>query len=244
MTSRRRKRLILLAGLCAAFALPRAARAEIDGEKAKEREEAARPALGGEDEHAAEHERLIRTGQENLNEIQRLLDEAQNGLRGQNTGASTQDKQAKAVEKMNLLIKELGKGCKQCSSGGSGGKAKPGGQKKNEQKGKQQGQKEQQSARQKQQKMQAQQQKPQSSEKEKKDGETENDRTDPAGAPDNRFGTIGDGLHKFERWGVLPPKMVEEMLSSSGKEAPPEYREIISRYYKRIIDSYQRRSRP
>ena len=249
MTSQVCKRWVLLTALSVLVLSQGTARAEIDGEKAKKKDEAARPQLSGEDvqgsedAHAKEHDRLIRTGQENLKEIQRLLDEAQDGLRGQKTGAATQKRQAEAVEKMNLLIKELGKGCKQCASGGSGSPSKkPGGSQKKKGQGKEQ-QKQKQIARQKQQKMQAKQQKPSPSEKEKKDGDTENNRTDRTDVPDNRYGEIGDGLHKFERWGVLPPKMVEEMLSSSGKEAPPEYREIISRYYKRIIDSYQRRGR-
>jgi hypothetical protein len=250
MTSPSPKRSILLAAL-SVLVLPQATVwAAIDGEKAKKQEEAPRPQLSGEDvqnsedAHAKEHDRLIRTGQENLKEIQRLLNEAQDGLRGQQTGTPTQKRQAKAVEKMNLLIKELGKGCKQCAAGGSGSKSKkPGGGQKKKGQGKKEQQKQKQIARQKQKKMQAKQQKPSPSENEKKDGETENNQTDRTDVPDNRYGKIGDGLHQFERWGVLPPKMVEEMLSSSGKEGPPEYREIISRYYKRIIDSYQRRGR-
>jgi len=31
---------------------------------------------------------------------------------------------------------------------------------------------------------------------------------------------------------------VEEMQSSTGKEYPPEYREIISRYYERLTRMY------
>jgi hypothetical protein len=31
-------------------------------------------------------------------------------------------------------------------------------------------------------------------------------------------------------------KIAETMLFSTGKEAPPEYREIISRYYKKLIE--------
>lgn len=43
-------------------------------------------------------------------------------------------------------------------------------------------------------------------------------------------------MKEARRWGVLPPKIAETMLFSTGKEAPPEYREIISRYYKKLIE--------
>lgn len=60
--------------------------------------------------HQAEHADLLERGEKNLQEINRLLDEIQNGLRAKQTGAATQAKQAEAIKKMEELIKTLGKG--------------------------------------------------------------------------------------------------------------------------------------
>jgi hypothetical protein len=85
--------------------------AEKDAEERNaEREKAARPELGGDDAHRDEHARLLKTGEENLAEINRLLEEIQKNLSEKETGAATQAKQAAAVEKMEGLIKEMGKG--------------------------------------------------------------------------------------------------------------------------------------
>ena len=66
----------------------------------------------------------------------------------------------------------------------------------------------------------------------------ENDRVKDANPPEAKVGSLQDHLKALERWGVLPQKLSEEMLSSSGKEAPAEYREIISKYYKRMNEFY------
>ncbi|MBI4602433.1 MAG: hypothetical protein HY721_10790 [Planctomycetes bacterium] len=89
------------------------------------------------------------------------------------------------------------------------------------------------------QKLQAKQQKPEQeklSEKEKKGGKVDNDRVEDGEVPEAKTGTLSDLAREAKRWGLLPPKVVEVMLFSTGKEAPPEYREIISRYYKRMME--------
>jgi hypothetical protein len=85
--------------------------------------------------------------------------------------------------------------------------------------------------------MQAQQMK-EDSEKEKKDGRAENERVADRKPPEAKSGKLTDELRERARWGLLPPKLAEEMLLSTGKEAPPEYREIISRYYRRMTEQY------
>jgi hypothetical protein len=47
-------------------------------------------------------------------------------------------------------------------------------------------------------------------------------------------------IKNLGNWGFLPPKAKEEMLNSSAKEVPAEYREIIERYYKKLSDFYGR----
>lgn len=60
-------------------------------------------------------------------------------------------------------------------------------------------------------------------------------------SPDEaRAAALKERLGKLERWGVLPPRVTEEMLSTTGKEAPAEYRDIVSRYYKRMTKFYNR----
>ena len=48
-------------------------------------------------------------------------------------------------------------------------------------------------------------------------------------------------IRKGARWGLLPPKLRAEMLSTAGKEAPAEYKSIIERYYKRLSDYYEKK---
>lgn len=59
-----------------------------------------------------------------------------------------------------------------------------------------------------------------------------------ANPPDAKVGSLQDQMKELQRWGLLPQKLAEEMLFSSGKEAPAEYREIISKYYKRMNEFY------
>lgn len=54
--------------------------------------------------------------------------------------------------------------------------------------------------------------------------------------PKAESGKLADAVNEAKRWGILPLKVAESMLSAGGKEVPPEYREIISRYYKRMTE--------
>ena len=59
--------------------------------------------------------------------------------------------------------------------------------------------------------------------------------------PDSSSDNLSERLVKAGRWGFLPEKVREEMVSSTGKEAPVEYRRIINRYYQRLSDFYKKR---
>ncbi len=54
--------------------------------------------------------------------------------------------------------------------------------------------------------------------------------------PKAESGKLADAINEAKRWGILPLKVAESMLSAGGKDVPPEYREIISRYYKRMTE--------
>lgn len=59
--------------------------------------------------------------------------------------------------------------------------------------------------------------------------------------PESRSGDLRDAiLDASRRWGILPPKLREEALSSTGKEAPQEYMEILSRYYRKMSEAYEK----
>lgn len=70
-----------------------------------------------------------------------------------------------------------------------------------------------------------------------------NDKVAEGKAPKDSSEELEARKRKVGRWGFLPPKVREEMLSTSGKEVPPEYREIVEKYYKRISDFYERVTR-
>jgi hypothetical protein len=219
-----------------ASALP----AEIDPHKGEgEDAKKARPELDrGEGEgHEEYHRRLAMEGEETLKEINRLLDEIQKNLAGKKTDAATQAKQKAAVERMDELIKALSKGCSQCNSSGSSGSKEQQASESPQKSQDEKQQSEEERRRKEREKMQAQQMKPES-EKEKKDGRAENERVADRKPPEAKSGKLTDQLRERARWGLLPPKLAEEMLLSTGKEAPPEYREIISRYYRRMTEQY------
>lgn len=76
----------------------------------------------------------------------------------------------------------------------------------------------------------------QEQEKEQKGGKVDNDRAKDGSNPNDPRGALAERIREAQRWGILPPKIAEAMLYSSGKEAPQEYREIIARYYKRLTE--------
>lgn len=61
--------------------------------------------------------------------------------------------------------------------------------------------------------------------------------------PDNSSANLLERFRKSVKWGLLPPKLKQEMLSTGGKEPPAEYENIVERYYKRLSDYYDRRRR-
>lgn len=176
---------------------------------------------------------VVKEGEDNLKEIQKLLDEIQNNLAGQDTGTPTQEKQKQVVEKMTSLLEKLESECSKCSAAPS-----PSQQKKSGGDPKEQEEQKKQQARQ-QQKSQAELQE---SEKERRDGKVENDRTAREEPPEAEGGSLrARMLEASRRWGILPPKLREEVLFSTGKEAPREYLQIISRYYERMTKYYEDR---
>src|SRR4029450_1508061 len=74
--------------------------------------------------HEDYHRRVVKEGEENLKEIQRLLDEIEKNLAQKKTDPATQAKQKQVVERMNKLIEEIGKQCSQCSSSSSSSRSK------------------------------------------------------------------------------------------------------------------------
>jgi hypothetical protein len=205
---------------------------EVDKQEAKK----VLPELGG--DSADYQRRLIEEGEKNLEEINKLLDQIQKGMAARQTGGAVQGKQAEVVERLDKLIENLGK-CSSCSSSG-GQSYKKDSQPKDQPEQQQAGSEQQQQKAGKDQQMQAQQQKSaqQKCEQEeaKKSGKVANNRTADGPPPDARDGSLKSGIEQARRWGVLPSKIADSILSSAGKEAPLEYREIISRYFKRMAE--------
>jgi len=73
-----------------------------------------------------------------------------------------------------------------------------------------------------------------------RDGKVDNDRKEDGPPPDSKSGKLAERIEEARRWGILPAKVAEAMLFSAGKEAPAEYREIISRYYKKLTEIQSR----
>ena len=237
--------------------------AEVEKEKvdAKDQEQA-KPELDGAGSDGFQQD-VLDEGRKNLEEIQRLLDEVQNDLSNQQTGQGTQSKQQSAVKKMTSLIDKLVKACQQGQpSGEGGGKPQPtsGQQPKDGSEG--QGQK---PGSKRQQQNQLSSEKQKGGQKEKGQGEPkdqqqggskpEDQETDsPGKVPNNakadgsapesgKANPLVDKLRKSKRWGTLPDKIREQMLSAGSKEAPSEYRDIIERYYRRISEFYDKKNR-
>ena len=139
---------------------------------------------------------------------------------------------------MDELLKALESQCSKCSSGASkepkSGAA--GKQQAREEKPKPgEGQKEEPRESQKSQAQQPESQEERDADMEKKRGKVDNDRAEAASTPEAKAEALRRQLLDISRrWGVLPPKLREEALFSTGREAPPEYLEIISRYYRRL----------
>ena len=211
---------------------------DLDKEELKKKQEAeARPSLGDQ-EGDDFYKNLAREGEKNLREINELIEKIQGDLANKSTGGETQKMQQQAVQKLEQLIREIAKASQQQSSSSSS-------QQQQQQKQQQQQQKEQQQ-RQQQKKMDSQrmepdEQKQQQSEKERNDEQNrKHERVEKPAVPDGQKGSILARLRQNRRWGLLPRK-VTEALSSSDKEAPAEYREIIVRYYKKMSDYYDRK---
>ncbi len=222
-------------------------RADLDKETREKKDlEAAESAMDKGD-HEDFHDRLIEEGEKTLEEINKLLEQVQKDLGNQQTGGATQAKQKQVTERMEHLIKKLGQSCSKCSSSSSSSSKKQPISQKQGQSQKEEsdklGEKEKKKSEKRQnQKQRVQNEKPESTQekeeqgKKEKGGKVENDRKEDGPAPESKSSKLADQINEARRWGVLPMKVAETMLFSSGKEAPPEYREIISRYYKKLTE--------
>lgn len=247
--------VVVLTWLPSPYLLCDVEREEVERERGKDEEAEARPELDGRGpgRDGLSPKSVLEEGQENLEEIRRLLEQAQTGLSSGKTGAGTQGKQREAIRIIDELIEKLGKAAQQASSGGGGGgqdRPSSGGAGQ-EQKGQSQGSGEKQrTAGERQQQDQVGSARPEGQgeerqgEQEESRGEVPNDRVEE-GRVDPSEGTDAERRRdrRRERWGFLPPKVREEMMSATAKEPPAEYRELIERYYRRISDFYERRSR-
>jgi small-conductance mechanosensitive channel len=190
-------------------------------------------------EGARRLEDVVKEGEKNLAEIQKLLDEIQGQLSRMDTSDATQTKQREAAEKMTQLLETLEKECQKCS-GSSSSSRQP---KDSSQSGEKKGEKPEGQKKEKEEPREGEKSKveKQESDAEKKDGKTENRRAEDQAMPESKAGALrSDLLEASKRWGLLPPKLREEMLLSTDKEFPREYLEIISRYYKRLGEQYEK----
>jgi hypothetical protein len=65
-------------------------------------------------------------------------------------------------------------------------------------------------------------------------GPTRNDQSSEGKNPPSKVHNLREAIGSNEQWGLLPKKLQEIMNSSQDKEFPPEYREVIAEYYKRL----------
>ncbi len=231
---------------------------EIDKSRVDEKAEEPKPELGGEDDHAAIHDKLHKESKANLKEIIRLMEKVRGDLSKSKTGEPVQNDQREVVRKIDELIDKINQGC---SGGGACDKnsgQSQGADQKNSQRKKQSGadsqrqESEKQKTAQQNQKKQGQkkdQDKEQSSEEQKKQKKPGGDPRDPGKVPNNQLAdrklppadslTLAEKEAFIARWGLLPKKIVEQMRDSTGKEYPAEYREIISRYYEKLSELYE-----
>ena len=77
-------------------------------------------------------------------------------------------------------------------------------------------------------------QKPNSDQERK--GKTDHDKVAEGKNPPSKESKFLELLLKSDQWGLLPPKLQEEVRNSEGKEFPLEYREIIYKYYQKMAD--------
>jgi hypothetical protein len=218
------------------------------GGKKDEDAPAPKPEVGkpGEDGNKADdpeaiHQKLEAEARENLKEINRLMDKVRNDLAQKQTGEPTQAQQRDVVRKIQELIDKIQNAPRSSSQSDSDNpNEKP-------QKG-QKGQKKQSSQRQENEKQglrpdqkDGKDKKPGSPKDQdpKGSGKVENDRKMAGKLPPSAAGTLKDKAEQLERWGVLPKKVVEQMMSGNRKGYPPEYEEIISKYYERLSKLYE-----
>jgi len=76
--------------------------------------------------------------------------------------------------------------------------------------------------------------------KPEKGTETKNDTVAEGKLPNSKVAELLRKLMGDDEWGRLPKKLQEDVGSVNAREFPREYREIISRYYKRMAEVLSR----
>jgi len=223
--------LIACVGISLSLGLTSHVRADLDKEEIKKKANAeAEPSLGDPNDGDF-HKTLAKKGEENLREINRLLEDVQNNLANKKTGGDTQKKQQQATQRLEQLIEELAKAAAQMS-GSSGAQQ--------QQQQQQPGQPDAQQPRQNQKQQRADRMQQKKSQQEQNDQQNRNDqRREGVPPPEGNAKSLTDRVGKARKWGILPPKFTEALFASD-QDAPAEYREILSRFYKRMNESYER----
>lgn len=220
-----------------------------NGKGAKPGVEIGKPGEDGQDQDEAEHMKLHRQleaeGEKNLKEIARLMEKIRNDLSQKQTGDATQGSQKEVVKKIEDLIDKINKGCGKSgcqNSGGSSGQSQGQQSLSKQQSQKKSGSDQKRQENEKQSVNPDQKKEPCKEDKQKSNGKVPNTKREPGKLPDSKTATLAEKAEVLEKWGFLPPKLVEQMRSSSGKEYPAEYKDIISRYYERLSRLYEETS--
>jgi hypothetical protein len=221
--------------------------AEIDKSKQAEKEGQPEPEMGGpggkgkeftSSDHEKYHRKLAEESQANLKKISELMDKVRGRLAQKQTGDATQGDQREVVKELQDLIDKVGK-CQACGSSGQG-QSQSKEQKEQQGKKKQTGSEKQREENERQELAKQREQKGEKGKDPKDNGKVQNDQRRLAKLPpQNPNATPAEQAEILQRWGLLPKKVVEQMRNSSGKEYPAEYREIISRYYRKLYDLYE-----
>ena len=230
--------------LTLALAIP--SHAEIDKKKADEKARTeAVGELGGEGAEKFDklHGKLKDDGEQNLREIHELMKQIQDDLGNRKTGEPIQKRQTTLVEKIEELIQKMIEQTRQGqgSSSQQQNQKPKGGSSKQDQK--QSGQQRENKrdpkmkpGQQKQDQKQDQKQGEQKKSENEKYGPTKHDRKSEGKLPPAKPRNLHDVLRSEKQWGLLPKKLKDIVGSSTAKEFPSEYRELISSYFKRLSD--------
>ena len=237
-----RRSFTSLAFVSLALTLAIPSHAEIDKKKADEKARTeAVGELGGEGAEKFDklHGKLKDDGEQNLREIHELMKQIQGDLANRKTGEPIQKRQTTLIEKIEELIQKMIEQTQQgqgSSSQQQNQKPKGGGSKQDQKQSGQQRENKRDPKMKPGQQKQDQKQGEQKKSENEKYGPTKHDRKSEGKLPPAKPRTLHDVLRSKKQWGLLPDKLQVIVGSSTGKEFPSEYRELISSYFKRLSD--------